>query len=122
MGQLFTVVVHDRQHGRTITAHVPEGQYILHALEKQGKVLPFSCRNGCCTTCAVRIKAGVLDHREALGLSMALREQGYGLLCVARAIADVEVETQDEDEVYELQFGRHFGRGRIRPAILLEEE
>jgi len=122
MGQLFTVVVHDRQKGRTVTARVPEGRYILHALEEQGYGLPFSCRNGCCTTCAVRIKAGSLDHREALGLSQALREQGYGLLCVARAVADVEVETQDEDEVYELQFGRHFGRGRVRPAIPLEEE
>ncbi|KKZ12098.1 MAG: ferredoxin [Candidatus Synechococcus spongiarum SP3] len=122
MGKLFTVVVHDRQQGRTITAHVPEGKYVLHALEAQGNVLPFSCRNGCCTTCAVRIKDGVLDHREALGLSMALREQGYGLLCVAKAVADVEVETQDEDEVYDLQFGRHFGRGRVRPAIPLEEE
>ena len=122
MGKLFTVVVHDRQHGQIITARVPEGQYILHALEAQGYRLPFSCRNGCCTTCAVRIKTGVLDYREALGLSRALREQGYGLLCVARAVADVEVETQDEDEVYELQFGRYFGRGRVRPAIPLEEE
>ncbi len=122
MGKLFKIVVHDRQHSQTITAQVPEGRYILQALEEQGKVLPFSCRNGCCTTCAVRVKAGLLDHREALGLCPALREKGYGLLCVARAIADVEVETQDEDEVYELQFGRYFGRGRIRPAIPLEEE
>ncbi len=122
MGKLFTVVVHDHRHGQTITASVPEGQYILHALEAQGHVLPFSCRNGCCTTCAVRIRAGTLDHREALGLSKVLREKGYGLLCVARAIGDVEVETQDEDEVYQLQFGRYFGRGRIRPAIPLEEE
>ena len=122
MEKLFTVVVHDRQNCQTIAARVPEGQYILHALEAQGYKLPFSCRNGCCTTCAVRIKDGALDHREALGLSVSLRQQGYGLLCVAKAIADVEVETQDEDEVYELQFGRHFGRGRVRPAIPLEEE
>jgi ferredoxin len=41
---------------------------------------------------------------------------------VARAIGPLEAVTQDEDEVYELQFGRHFGQGRIRPGIPLEEE
>ena len=122
MQRTFKVVVHYRQRGRVIEAEVPEGEYILQALEQQGKVLPFSCRNGCCTTCAVRIRSGVLDHREALGLSKPLREKGYGLLCVARAVADVEVETQDEDEVYEQQFGRYFGRGTVRRAIPLEEE
>jgi ferredoxin len=44
------------------------------------------------------------------------------LLCVARATGPLEVETQDEDEVYELQFGRHFGRGTVRSALPLEEE
>jgi ferredoxin len=70
----------------------------------------------------VRVIAGVIDHREALGLSQELRRQGYGLLCVARAIAPLEVETQDEDEVYELQFGRHFNRGRTRRGLPLEED
>ena len=57
-----------------------------------------------------------------MGLSRELRQQGYGLLCVARAIGPLEAVTQDEDEVYELQFGRHFGRGQIRPGLPLDEE
>ena len=84
--------------------------------------MPFSCRNGCCTACAVRVLAGSIDQHEALGLSRELRTRGYGLLCVARATGPLEVETQDEDEVYELQFGQHFGRGRIRPGIPLDDE
>jgi ferredoxin len=32
------------------------------------------------------------------------------------------VETQDEDEVYDLQFGRFFGRGKVRPGIPLDDE
>jgi len=32
------------------------------------------------------------------------------------------VETQDEDEVYELQFGRYFGRGAVRPGLPLDED
>ena len=122
MGPSHTVTIHWRQANRTITHEVPEGEYILQSFEQQGDPLPFSCRNGCCTSCAVRVQAGTLDQREAMGLSRELRDQGYGLLCVARATGPLEAETQDEDEVYELQFGRHFGRGSVRSGLPLEEE
>ncbi|PON57061.1 Phenol hydroxylase reductase [Parasponia andersonii] len=39
--------------------------------------------------------------------------EGYALLCVGFPSSDLEVETQDEDEVYWLQFGRYFARGPI---------
>ena len=122
MAQHFPITVHWRQEQRTIRLDVPEGEYILKSFEAQGQPLPFSCRNGCCTACAVRVISGEIDQREALGLSRELRGRGYGLLCVARATGPLEVETQDEDEVYELQFGRHFGRGKVRSALPLEEE
>ena len=115
------ITVHWRQENRSITHEVPEGDYILRSFELQGDSLPFSCRNGCCTSCAVRVLSGSLDQREAMGLSRELRSQGYGLLCVARATGPLEAETQDEDEVYELQFGRHFGRGTVQREIPLEE-
>jgi len=116
------VTIHWRQHQRTITHDVPEGEYILKSFEEQGDPLPFSCRNGCCTACAVRVLEGELDQREAMGLSHELRRKGYGLLCVARAVGPLEAETQDEDEVYDLQFGRHFGRGKVRPGLPLDED
>jgi ferredoxin len=116
------ITIHWRQSGRTLRREVPEGEYILRSFEEQGDPLPFSCRNGCCTACAVRVLEGQIDQREALGLSRETRAQGYGLLCVARAIGPLVVETQDEDEVYDLQFGRHFGRGRVRPGLPLEED
>ena len=122
MGRSHTVTIHWRKANRTITHEVPEGEYILQSFEQQGDPLPFSCRNGCCTSCAVRVQAGTLDQREAMGLSRELRDQGYGLLCVARATGPLEAETQDEDEVYELQFGRHFGRGSVRSGLPLDEE
>ncbi len=122
MPRCFPITVHWRQAGRVISHDVPEGEYILRSFEHQGDPLPFSCRNGCCTACAVRVLAGAIDHREALGLSQDLRRQGYGLLCVARATGPLVVETQDEDEVYDLQFGRFFGRGRTRPGLPIEED
>lgn len=116
------ITIHWRQENRTISHDVPEGDYILRSFELQGDPLPFSCRNGCCTTCAVRVLDGAIDQSEAMGLSRELRRQGYGLLCVARATGPLEAETQDEDEVYELQFGRHFGRGSVRSGLPLDEE
>jgi len=122
MSTSHSITVHWRQAGRVITHDVREGDYILRSFELQGDPLPFSCRNGCCTACAVRVLDGTIDQREALGLSKELRAKGYGLLCVARATGPLVVETQDEDEVYELQFGRHFGRGSVRQGLPLDEE
>ncbi|KAJ0110839.1 hypothetical protein Patl1_03475 [Pistacia atlantica] len=136
------VTVHDRQRGVVHEFVVPEDQYILHTAEAQNIYLPFACRHGCCTSCAVRIKSGQISQPEALGISAELKSkacfgishflfwhclcvnkgsadmifivmQGYALLCVGFPSSDVEVETQDEDEVYWLQFGRYFARGPI---------
>ncbi len=122
MTRTHPITVHWRQANRVIRLDVPEGEYILRSFEAQGEPLPFSCRNGCCTACAVRVLEGSIDQREALGLSKDLRQQGYGLLCVARATGPLEVETQDEDEVYDRQFGRFFGRGLVRPGLPLDDE
>ena len=116
------ITIHHRQAGKTYTVTVPEDRYILHSAENQGVDLPFSCRNGACTACAVRIKIGQLYQPEAMGLSPQLREQGYALLCVSYPRTDLEVETQDEDEVYELQFGRYFGKGKVQFGLPLDED
>ncbi|CAK7356165.1 unnamed protein product [Dovyalis caffra] len=107
------VTVHDRQRGVVHEFLVPEDQYILHTAESQNITLPFACRHGCCTSCAVRVKSGQLRQPEALGISTELKSKGYALLCVGFPSSDLEVETQDEDEVYWLQFGRYFARGPI---------
>ncbi|MEB3358763.1 MAG: 2Fe-2S iron-sulfur cluster-binding protein [Synechococcales bacterium] len=122
MVRTHTVRIHNRQTGTTHTVTVPEDRYILSSVERQGVSLPFSCRNGACTTCAVRVKSGELVQPEAMGLSPELQKRGYALLCVSYARSDLEVETQDEDEVYELQFGKYFGRGRVRRGLPLEED
>ncbi|XP_077219237.1 2Fe-2S ferredoxin-like superfamily protein [Tasmannia lanceolata] len=111
--QTHKVTVHDRKRGVVHQFFVPEDQYILHTAESQNISLPFACRHGCCTSCAVRVKSGQLRQPEALGISAELKSKGYALLCVGFPSSDIEVETQDEDEVYWLQFGRYFARGPI---------
>ncbi len=122
MTQFHTVHVYYRQKGTQHTFRVPDDRYILHSGEAQGVELPFSCRNGACTTCAVRVLSGDLAQPEAVGLSPELKQKGYALLCVSYARSDIEVETQNEDEVYELQFGRFFGKGKVTRGLPLDEE
>lgn len=122
MTDTHKIHIHHRQQDHSYVVNVPEDRYILQAAENQGADLPFACRNGACTTCAVRVKSGQVYQPEAMGLSPELRRQGYALLCVSYPRSDLEVETQDEDEVYELQFGRYFGKGRIRVGLPLDDE
>ncbi len=107
MKELHKVTIHYRQTGRRISFDVPEGDYILRSFESHGEELPFSCRNGCCTTCAVKVLSGEIDQSDGIGLSEAMRSQGYALLCIAKALSSLELETQNEDEVYDMQFGNY---------------
>ncbi|NJL23395.1 MAG: 2Fe-2S iron-sulfur cluster binding domain-containing protein [Leptolyngbyaceae cyanobacterium SM1_3_5] len=116
-----TVEIFDRQTGKRHLVEVPGDRYILHSAEAQGVNLPFACRNGACTTCAVRVLAGDIYQPEAMGLSPKLQET-YALLCVSYACSNLKVETQNEDEVYELQFGQHFGKGKVRRGLPLDED
>ncbi|ALF54035.1 ferredoxin [Nostoc piscinale CENA21] len=122
MSRTYKIKIRDRATGKEYTLQVPDDRYILHSVEQQGVELPFSCRNGACTACAVRVLSGEIHQPEAVGLSLELRRQGYALLCVSYARSDLEVETQDEDEVYELQFGRYFAKGRVKAGLPLDED
>lgn len=121
-----TVVVQHK--GKDYCFQVPEDQYILQTGETQSVTLPFSCRNGACTECAVKIISGQLQQPDAMGLSSELQKEGYALLCVSYPRSDLVVETQSEDEVYELQFGQYFPRekpsffGRVKSGLPLDED
>jgi len=122
MAVFHTIQIRDRRTNTLHTVQIPEDRYILQTAENQGVPLPFACRNGACTTCAVRVISGEIYQPEAMGLSPDLQRQGYALLCVSYPRSDLKVETQDEDEVYELQFGRYFGKGKVKRRLPLDEE
>jgi ferredoxin len=122
MTSSYPVQIRDRHSQKTYEIQANSDRYILECAEDQGVRLPFSCRNGACTTCAVRVLQGHLTQPEAMGLSPHLQRRGYALLCVSYAESALVVETQDEDEVYDLQFGQYFGRGKVRQGLPLEED
>eukprot|EP00879_Flechtneria_rotunda_P002225 GHRR01002411.1.p1 GENE.GHRR01002411.1~~GHRR01002411.1.p1 ORF type:complete len:284 (+),score=47.75 GHRR01002411.1:52-903(+) len=98
-----------------IEVEVPQDRYILWEAEEQGFELPWACRMGCCTACAVKVKEGEVYQPQALGVSEELKQQGYALMCVSFPVGDCVLETVPDDEVYDLQFGRYFAQQALNP-------
>ncbi|MDZ8053523.1 MAG: 2Fe-2S iron-sulfur cluster-binding protein [Aulosira sp. ZfuVER01] len=104
MSKTYTVeVLHQ---GKSHTLQVPENETILAVADQAGLELPSSCHAGVCTTCAGKIISGSVDQTDGMGVSPELQKQGYVLLCVARPLSDIKVETEKEDTLYQLQFGK----------------
>ena len=93
--------------GKTHTLQVPEDKTILSAAEEAGLELPSSCNAGVCTTCAGKIvNGGSVDQSDGMGVNPDLQKEGYALLCVSYPRSDLKIETEQEDAVYDRQFGK----------------
>ncbi len=99
-----TVELHHR--GQIHTLQVPDDRTILEAALEAGVDLPSSCNAGVCTTCAGKILEGTVDQTDGMGVGPNLQAQGYVLLCVAYPRSSLKIETDQEDTVYQLQFGQ----------------
>jgi len=95
-----------RHQGQVTTILAPADQTILASATAAGLTLPSSCTAGICTTCAARLLSGMVAQPDAMGLSPALVNQGFALLCVAYPRSAITLETEQEETVYELQFGQ----------------
>lgn len=104
MSTSYKVEINHR--GKTYNIEVPAEQTILEAAHAQNIDLPISCGAGVCTTCAALIKEGQVSREEGIGLSPELQDEGYALLCVARPLSDVKLESDKEEQVYDRQFGK----------------
>ncbi|MDV3126215.1 PDR/VanB family oxidoreductase [Mycobacterium sp. 21AC1] len=68
------------------TVDVDADETLLAALGRAGVAAPYSCQQGFCGTCRVRVLDGNVQHRDAL-LTDPERAAGYMLTCVSRADA-----------------------------------
>lgn len=105
MSKTYTVeLLHQ---GKTHTLKVPDNQTILSVADEAGLELPSSCHAGVCTTCAGKIlNDGSVDQTDGMGVGLDLQAQGYVLLCVAYPRSDLKIETEKEETVYQMQFGK----------------
>jgi ferredoxin len=104
MPKIYTVEI-DHQ-GEIHTLQVPEDETILSVADTAGLELPNSCNAGVCTTCAGQITEGIVDQTDGMGVSPDLQKQGYVLLCIAKPLSDLKIQTGKEEIVYQLQFGK----------------
>lgn len=84
---------------------VEDGQTVLAALEKRGYALPNNCRAGACGECKVKVRQGEYDQGFILDMALpqSEREQGYGLMCMAKVTSDLlEIEWGTEDALPKL--------------------
>ncbi|WP_327139860.1 PDR/VanB family oxidoreductase [Nocardia sp. NBC_01327] len=79
-GQPFTVQL--GWGGRTLD--IPADRSVLAVVAEADPSVPYSCRQGFCTTCKVRVLSGTVEHRDTV-LNDAQRSQGDMLICVSRA-------------------------------------
>lgn len=70
------------------TLRVPAGKSILDIALDAGIDVPFSCGEGFCGTCMVRVIEGTPDHRDTV-LDGVERERGdVMMICCSRAVGD----------------------------------
>ncbi|WP_237172983.1 CDP-6-deoxy-delta-3,4-glucoseen reductase [Paracandidimonas lactea] len=76
---------------------VADGQTVLDAALAAGIVLPYSCRNGACSTCKGKVLSGTYDAGAAPGHILEAEDlaQGYTLFCQARPASDLVIEAHE---------------------------
>ncbi|MEI2416098.1 CDP-6-deoxy-delta-3,4-glucoseen reductase [Orrella sp. JC864] len=89
----FQVTVLPSNH--TFTAE--PSQSLLDAALAAGIVLPYSCRNGACSTCKGKVVSGSFEAGPAPEqiLTAEEREQGYTLFCQAKPQSDMVLESAE---------------------------
>ncbi|WP_298356886.1 2Fe-2S iron-sulfur cluster-binding protein [uncultured Litoreibacter sp.] len=65
---------------------------LLEQLRQQGVDLPYGCEYGGCITCAAKLTDGKVDQRRQVALNNRQIDNGYVILCVARATCDITLE------------------------------
>ena len=79
---------------------------LLSELRSQGLDLPYGCQYGGCITCAAKLINGEVDQRSQVALNNRQINNGYVILCVARAKTDCtfEIGVESHDKLYRNPF------------------
>ena len=79
---------------------------LLLELREQGLDLPYGCQYGGCITCAAKLIEGEIDQRAQVALNNRQINDGYVIMCVARAKTDCtfEIGVESHDKLYRNPF------------------
>jgi CDP-4-dehydro-6-deoxyglucose reductase len=75
---------------------VVQGQNIWSSAEKSGYTIPYSCRNGRCSSCKCKVVSGeTIALQDEVGLSAEEINNGWILSCVRTACTDIDLQVED---------------------------
>ena len=79
---------------------------LLSELRSQGLDLPYGCQYGGCITCAAKLINGEVDQKSQVALNNRQINNGYVILCVARAKTDCtfDIGVESHDKLYRNPF------------------
>lgn len=88
---------------RNFEARVDEP--VLTAALRQHLNLPHSCKSGSCGTCRVRVLSGrfAYPHGRPAGITVAEEATSHALICQARAVEDLVIETREIRHVTDVE-------------------
>jgi ferredoxin-NADP reductase/ferredoxin len=98
--------------GRTL--QVLPNETVLECLGRHGIAHTSSCRSGVCLSCVLRSKGQDIPESAQVGLKPAWVESGYFLACVCRPIADMDITTIDDRDLFETKVVRTC---QLAPAV-----
>jgi ferredoxin len=99
---MSTYTVEIKKNGDEEVVEVSEDEVILDAAEENGLDLPYSCREGACTSCVGRVEEGQVED-EGYALDPHQVEDGYALLCVSYPRSDCEIVADAQSELFDLE-------------------
>ena len=79
---------------------------LLLELRSQGLDSPYGCQYGGCITCAAKLINGEVEQRSQVALNNRQINDGYVVLCVARAKTDCtfDIGVESHDKLYRNPF------------------
>jgi CDP-4-dehydro-6-deoxyglucose reductase len=83
--------------GKTFGADI--GQSLIEAAEAAGITLPYSCRNGRCSSCKCRLKGPTEVIFDEVGLSTDEKRDGWSLACARSALGSVSLDIDDLGDI-----------------------
>ena len=103
---------------------VDDKRPILDELRRHGVDLPYGCKYGGCITCAAKLTAGNIDQRRQVALNNWQLDNGYVILCVARARSDItlEIGIESHDKLYRNPFLEPLKSYQLKSDIASKED
>ncbi len=109
-------------YGNQKTFMVNKGESVLNAALRQGVMLPYSCKNGTCGSCAGKLESGRVHYplHPPLALSTGDLVAGKALLCQAEPLGDLVIRVREIEAVRDIQVRRLPARVIEKTALTSE--